>query len=147
MPTADDPTGTHQAVRQVKEQFWAPTLADAAVCRRWWKGTEVLIVTGATTDKAEANDTAVKYIKRTARLQQSGQLRIASSLGKCRPVPGMTLIPGIHFPTNGEEPPTSAWMSPQATDYRQAPPSVRPEARRSLKTAPWSRRRPEGRPR
>jgi hypothetical protein len=36
------------------------------VCR-WWKEIEVLIVTGATTAKVEANNTAIKHIKRTAR--------------------------------------------------------------------------------
>jgi len=35
------------------------------VCR-WWKETEELVVTGATTGKAEANYTAIKNIKRTA---------------------------------------------------------------------------------
>lgn len=36
------------------------------VCR-WWKEIEVLIITGATTGKVEANNTAIKTIKRTAR--------------------------------------------------------------------------------
>jgi transposase len=36
------------------------------VCRRW-KEIEVLIITGATTGKVEANKTAIKNIKRTAR--------------------------------------------------------------------------------
>ncbi|MCU1568619.1 MAG: transposase for insertion sequence element [Pseudarthrobacter sp.] len=36
------------------------------VCR-WWKEIEVLIITGATTGKVEANNTAIKNIKRTAR--------------------------------------------------------------------------------
>ncbi|WOC62696.1 transposase [Paenarthrobacter sp. AT5] len=36
------------------------------VCR-WWKEIEVLIVTGATTAKVEANNTAIKQIKRTGR--------------------------------------------------------------------------------
>ncbi|MCQ6272318.1 transposase [Pseudarthrobacter sp. R1] len=36
------------------------------VCR-WWKEMEVLIITGATTGKGEANNTAIKNIKRTAR--------------------------------------------------------------------------------
>ncbi|MET4589352.1 transposase [Arthrobacter sp. 754] len=35
------------------------------VCR-WWKETEVLMITGATTGKVEANNTAIKNIKRTA---------------------------------------------------------------------------------
>nr|WP_246262995.1 transposase [Arthrobacter mobilis] len=34
---------------------------------RWWKEIEVLIVTGATTAKVEANNTAIKHIKRTGR--------------------------------------------------------------------------------
>nr|WP_306639269.1 transposase [Pseudarthrobacter siccitolerans] len=36
------------------------------VCR-WWKEIEVLTVTGATTAKVEANNTAIKHIKRTGR--------------------------------------------------------------------------------
>ena len=36
------------------------------VCR-WWNEIEVLIVTGATTGKVEANNTGIKHIKRTAR--------------------------------------------------------------------------------
>jgi transposase len=36
------------------------------VCR-WWKEIEVLIVTGATTGRVEANNTGIKHIKRTAR--------------------------------------------------------------------------------
>ncbi|WP_425256450.1 transposase [Pseudarthrobacter sp. J47] len=36
------------------------------VCR-WWQEIEVLIITGATTGKVEANNTAIKNIKRTAR--------------------------------------------------------------------------------
>ncbi|MEW9870674.1 transposase [Arthrobacter sp. HS15c] len=36
------------------------------VCR-WWKEIEVLIFTGATTAKVEANDTEIKHIKRTVR--------------------------------------------------------------------------------
>ncbi|MFF2676820.1 transposase [Arthrobacter koreensis] len=36
------------------------------VCR-WWKEIEVLIVTGATTAKVEANNTAIRHIKRTGR--------------------------------------------------------------------------------
>lgn len=36
------------------------------VCR-WWNEIEVLIVTGATTGKVEANNSGIKDIKRTAR--------------------------------------------------------------------------------
>ncbi|WP_062008176.1 transposase [Arthrobacter alpinus] len=36
------------------------------ICR-WWKEIEVLIVTGATTGKVEANNTCIKHIKRAAR--------------------------------------------------------------------------------
>jgi transposase len=90
----DDPTGTLQAVWQVKEQLRAllrtGSLEDAAAAKtkleelvktaarpetnrlyrtvcRWWKEIEVLIITGATTGKVEANNTAIKNIKRTAR--------------------------------------------------------------------------------
>uniref|UniRef100_UPI0013C52B58 transposase n=1 Tax=Arthrobacter celericrescens TaxID=2320851 RepID=UPI0013C52B58 len=91
---ADDPTGKLQAVWKVKEQLRTllrtGSLADAAAAKeelkalveaagrpetnklyrtvcRWWKEIEVLIVTGATTGKVEANNTAIKQIKRTAR--------------------------------------------------------------------------------
>jgi transposase len=90
----DDPTGTLQAVWQVKEQLRAllrtGSLHDAGAAKneleelvkaagrpetnrlyrtvcRWWKEIEVLIVTGATTGKVEANNTSIKNIKRTAR--------------------------------------------------------------------------------
>ncbi|WP_259678217.1 transposase [Arthrobacter oryzae] len=91
---ADDPTGKLQAVWKVKEQLRAllrtDSLADAAAAKeelnmrvqetgrpetnklyrtvcRWWNEIEVLIVTGATTGKVEANNTSIKHIKRTAR--------------------------------------------------------------------------------
>jgi transposase len=35
--------------------------------KRWWNEIEVLIATGATTAKVEANNTAIKNIKRTGR--------------------------------------------------------------------------------
>ncbi|MFB0840507.1 hypothetical protein ACETK3_21220, partial [Arthrobacter sp. E44] len=38
------------------------------------------------------------------RVPQRRQLQIGYSLEKCRQDGGMTLIPGIHFPTNREEP-------------------------------------------
>jgi transposase len=90
----DDATGKLQAAWQVKEQLrtllGTGSSADAAdakdrlqalvekaaqpetnrlwrtICR-WWKEIEVLIVTGATTAKVEANNTAIKHIKRTDR--------------------------------------------------------------------------------
>lgn len=89
----EDPTGTLQAVWKVKEQLRAllrtGSLRDAEEAKnkledrlkaaarpetnklyrtvyRWWKQIEVLIVTGATTGKVEANNTATKSIKRTA---------------------------------------------------------------------------------
>jgi transposase len=92
--TLDDPTGTLRAVWKVKEQLrvvlHTGSLEDAAEARkvleelvkaaarpetnrlyrtvcRWWKEIEVLIITGATTGKVEANNTAIKNIKRTAR--------------------------------------------------------------------------------
>ena len=91
---ADDPTGKLQAVWKVNEQLRAllrtDSLADAAAAKedlkvlvedaarpetnklyrticRWWNEIEVLIVTGATTSKVEANNTGIKHIKRTAR--------------------------------------------------------------------------------
>jgi transposase len=90
----DDPTGTLQAVWKVKEQLRAllrtGSLQDAEAAKneleelvkaagrpetnrlyrtvcRWWKEIEVLIITGATTGKVEANNTSIKNIKRTAR--------------------------------------------------------------------------------
>jgi transposase len=91
---ADDPTGTLKAVWKVKEQLRlllrTSSLTDAAVAKeelhvlvqaaarpetnklyrtvcRWWKEIEVLIVTGATIGKVEANNTGIKHIKRTGR--------------------------------------------------------------------------------
>ncbi|MBA4103969.1 MAG: ISL3 family transposase, partial [Arthrobacter sp.] len=88
---ADDPTGTLQAVWKVKEQLRAllrtGSLGDAETAKteleelvkaaarpetnrlfrtvcRWWNEIEVLIITGATTGKVEANNTAIKNIKR-----------------------------------------------------------------------------------
>jgi transposase len=90
----DDPTGTLQSVWKVKEQLRVllrtGSLEDAGAAKevleelvkaagrpetnrlyrtvcRWWKEIEVLIITGATTGKVEANNTAIKNIKRTAR--------------------------------------------------------------------------------
>lgn len=90
----DDATGKLRAVWKVKEQLRAllrtDSLADAAAAKedlkalveaaggpetnklyrticRWWNEIEVLIVTGATTAKVEANNTGIKHIKRTAR--------------------------------------------------------------------------------
>jgi transposase len=90
----DDATGKLQAAWLVKEQLRTllatGSLADAAAAKdrlqglveraaqpetnrlwrticRWWKEIEVLIVTGATTAKVEANNTAIKHTKRTGR--------------------------------------------------------------------------------
>ena len=90
----DDPTGQLQAVWEAKEQLrtllaagsleeaWdhlriLEGLVDAApapeskrllrTVKRWWNEIEVLIATGATTAKVEANNTAIKNIKRTGR--------------------------------------------------------------------------------
>jgi transposase len=90
----DDPTGKLQAAWNVKEQLRAllctGSLQDARAAKarlgelvdhaahpetnrlwrtvcRWWKEIEVLIVTGATTAKVEANNTAIKHLKRTGR--------------------------------------------------------------------------------
>ncbi|MGC7153897.1 ISL3 family transposase [Paenarthrobacter ureafaciens] len=90
----DDPSGALQAVWQVKEQLRVllrtGSLEDAAAAKtkleelvkaaarpesnrlyrtvcRWWNEIEVLIISGATTGKVEANNTAIKNIKRTAR--------------------------------------------------------------------------------
>lgn len=89
-----DPTGKLKAARDVREQLRVllrtGSLEDAELARdrleelvetakqpettrlwpticRWWKEIEILIVTGATTGKVDANNTAIKHIKRTAR--------------------------------------------------------------------------------
>ncbi|MEJ1194036.1 transposase [Pseudarthrobacter sp. CCNWLW207] len=49
-----------QATQPETNRLWR------TVCR-WWKEIEVLIVTGAKTAKVEANNTAIKHIKRTGR--------------------------------------------------------------------------------
>jgi hypothetical protein len=61
------------------------------VCR-WWTEIEVLIATGATTGKVEANNTGIKHIKRTARIPEPRQLQISYSHDQCRRDSGMTLI-------------------------------------------------------
>jgi transposase len=90
----DDPTGALEDVWRVKEAvrdlIRTGSLAEAMAVRerleglvekagqpeatrlwrtvnRWWEQIEVLIVTGATTAKVEANNTAIKNIKRTGR--------------------------------------------------------------------------------
>lgn len=117
---ADDPTGKLQAVWKVKEQLRillrTSSLADAAdakdelkvlvdaagrpetnklyrtVCR-WWNEIEVLIITGATTGKVEANSTGIKtHQTHRPRLPEPRQLQIGYSHEKCRPDGGMTLI-------------------------------------------------------
>ncbi|WP_035772691.1 transposase, partial [Arthrobacter sp. Br18] len=90
----DDPTGKLETAWRVKEALRAllgvGSLAEAdaakailkdlvesagqpettrlfrTVCR-WWDEIEVLVITGATTAKVEANNTAIKNIKRTGR--------------------------------------------------------------------------------
>jgi transposase len=91
---ADDATGKLAAAWKVKEQLRAllrsGSLADAAAAKeelrilveaagrpetnqlhrtacRWWNEIAVLIVTGDTTGKVQANNTAIKHIKRTGR--------------------------------------------------------------------------------
>nr|WP_245827722.1 ISL3 family transposase [Sinomonas mesophila] len=90
----DDPTGQLQAAWEAKEQLrtllrsgsledagdhlrilerlveTAPTPETKRLLRtvkKWWNEIEVLITTGATTAKVEANNTAIKNIKRTGR--------------------------------------------------------------------------------
>jgi transposase len=73
------------------------------VCR-WWREIEVLIVTGATTAKVEANNTAIKHIKRTGRGFTNAQLQDAYPLAQCRQNSGMNIRHGRTFTTNREEP-------------------------------------------
>ncbi|VII96919.1 Mobile element protein [Arthrobacter sp. DR-2P] len=126
---ADDPTGKLQAVWKIKEQLRVllrtNSLTDAAVAKeelkvlvdaaarpetnklyrtvcRWWNEIEVLIVTGATTGKVEANNTGIKHIKRTARgYRNPGNYK---SVILMRSAVRHDTHPGIHFPTNREEP-------------------------------------------
>ncbi|WP_258067298.1 transposase [Arthrobacter sp. GMC3] len=53
--------------RLVKESNQPETTRMWRTLCRWWKEIEVLIVTGATTGKVEANKTSIKHIKRTGR--------------------------------------------------------------------------------
>ena len=53
--------------RLVKESKQPETTRLWRTICRWWKEIEVLIVTGATTGKVEANNTSIKHIKRTGR--------------------------------------------------------------------------------
>ena len=53
--------------RLVKESNQPETTRLWRTICRWWKEIEVLIVTGATTGKVEANNTSIKHIKRTGR--------------------------------------------------------------------------------
>jgi hypothetical protein len=67
------------------------------VCR-WWNEIEVLIVTGATTGKVEANNTGI--IKRTARgYRNPGNYK---SVILMRSAVRPDTHPGIPFPANGE---------------------------------------------
>jgi hypothetical protein len=73
------------------------------VCR-WWKEIEVLIVTGATMGKVEANNTAIKHIKRTARgcrnpSNYKSVILMRSPSGRWHDT-----HPRIPFPMNREEP-------------------------------------------
>lgn len=62
------------------------------VCR-WWKEIEVLIVTGATTGKVEAQQHRNQaHQTHCPRLPQRRELQIDYSHEKCRPDGGMTLI-------------------------------------------------------
>ncbi|WP_430298474.1 transposase, partial [Sinomonas sp. B1-1] len=90
----DDPTGQLRSAWEAKEQLrtllTAGSLEEAwehrrileglveatpavetkrllRTVKRWWNEIEVLITTGATTAKVEANNTAIKNIKRTGR--------------------------------------------------------------------------------
>jgi transposase len=90
----DDPTGQLKAAWEAKEQLRTLLASDSLAeaddhlrilaglvdatptpetkrllhtVRRWWAEIEVLITTGATTAKVEANNTAIKNIKRTGR--------------------------------------------------------------------------------
>jgi transposase len=129
--TTDDATGKLQAAWQVKEQLRTLQatgfLAGAATAKaqlqvlaeraaqpdtnrlwrticRWWKEIEVLFVTGATTEKVEANNTAIKHIKRTGRGFTNGQLQNAYPVAQCRQNSGMNTHHGRTFTTNREEP-------------------------------------------
>jgi hypothetical protein len=109
---ADDPAGTLQAVRKVKEQLRlllrTGSLEDAAAATaeleklvkasarpevnrlyrtvyRLWKEIEVLIITGTSTGEVEGNNTAIKTSNTPLAVTATRQLQIAYSLEKCSP--------------------------------------------------------------
>jgi hypothetical protein len=83
-PAGNDPSVAHGLWRRV--------------CR-WWQAIEVLIVTGATTAKVEANNTSTKHIKRTGR-----GFTNAPPVAQCRQNGGMNIHRSRSFTTNHEKP-------------------------------------------
>ncbi|MEW1984612.1 transposase [Pseudarthrobacter oxydans] len=122
----DDATGKLQAAWLVKEQLRAllttGSLADAAAAKgrlqvlveraaqpetnrlwrtvcRWWKEIEVLIVTGATPAKVEANNIAIKHIKRTGRgFTTARNYKTRILLRSARQNSGMNILTAEHSP-------------------------------------------------
>jgi hypothetical protein len=130
--TTDDPTGKLKAAWDVKEQvrtlLRTGSLGDAELAKehleylvkefnqlettrlwrtmcRWWKEIEVLIVTGVTTGKVEANNTSIKHIKRTGRgFVNSTNYTTRIMLGKRRSNSGESSMTIVEFTTNRGEP-------------------------------------------
>ena len=99
-----DPSRT-QPPRKNGYRSWSDRPAETTrlwrtVCR-WWKEIEVLIVTGATTAKVEANNTAIKHIKMTGReFTNAGNDKNAYPVARCRQNSGMNIHLGRAFTTN-----------------------------------------------
>jgi hypothetical protein len=174
----DDPAGRVQAAWQVKEQLRdllnTGSLADAAakdrlqslaeragppettrlwrtVCR-WWQAIEVLIVTGATTAKVEANNTSTKHIKRTGR-----GFTNAPPVAQCRQNGASTSTAADHSPQttkspfnpqNNPAPPRFVMSRPRRflIGCHRGPGSTRPGIAAGLADCPLLDHR-EGRPR
>jgi transposase len=139
--STDDPAGTPQAAWQVKEQLRdllnTGSLADAAAAKdrlqslaeragqpettrlwrtvcRWWQKIEVLIVTGATTGKVEANNTASSTSNAPDAGHQRPQLQNAYPVAQCRQNSGMNIHRSRPFTTE----PRRAHLTPQTTRHR-----------------------------
>ncbi|BAS16298.1 hypothetical protein AHiyo8_46010 [Arthrobacter sp. Hiyo8] len=148
---ADDPTGTLQAVWQVKEQLRfllrTGSLEDAATAKQ---ELEDLVKAAARRRRAGSTAPSAGGGKRSRSSLSPGprrersrpttrpssrssapradtgtqQLQIDYPLEKCRPDGGMTLIPGIYFPTNREEPERAIYLSERRCRYAGKGPLV-----------------------
>jgi hypothetical protein len=79
---------------------------------RWWKEIEVLKVTGATTAKVEATNTAIKLLKRTGRgFVNSPELHDAHYAQKRRQNSGLNIHRTVEITTNRGEPPNRDYVN------------------------------------